>query len=208
MKSIETYLFDFDGTLVDSHDSLVEVFHGAYASVGVDVPEGYVLRLMRIPLIQGYEELGAPMTDEAMKVFEKNIRALLDADFVLKLTKSYEDVLPSLIKLKNKGKQLGIVTSNNVKHVKDVLRFLNIDEKMFDVIIGNDDTEKHKPNPEPIYKAMELLSLTDKSKICYVGDALDDKKAALNAGVTPVLLDRADQYLDEDGIVITSLSEL
>ena len=208
MKSIETYLFDFDGTLVDSHDSLVEVFHGAYASVGVDVPEGYVLRLMRIPLIQGYEELGAPMTDEAMKVFEKNIRALLDAEFVLKLTKSYEDVLPALIKLKNKGKQLGIVTSNNVKHVKDVLRFLNIDEKMFDVIIGNDDTEKHKPNPEPIYKAMELLSLNDKSKVCYVGDALDDKKAALNAGVTPVLLDRADQYLDEDGIVITSLSEL
>lgn len=208
MKCIETYLFDFDGTLVDSHDSLVEVFHGAYASVGVDVPEGYVLRLMRIPLIQGYEELGAPMTDEAMKVFEKNIRALLDAEFVLKLTKNYEDVLPALIKLKNKGKQLGIVTSNNVKHVKDVLRFLNIDEKMFDVIIGNDDTEKHKPNPEPIYKAMELLSLTDKSKICYVGDALDDKKAALNAGVTAVLLDRADQYLDEDGIVITSLSEL
>ena len=208
MKCIETYLFDFDGTLVDSHDSLVEVFHGAYASVGVDVPDGYVLRLMRIPLIQGYEELGAPMTDEAMKVFEKNIRALLDAEFVLKLTKSYEDTLPALTQLKSRGKQLGIVTSNNVKHVKDVLRFLNIDEKMFDVIIGNDDTEKHKPNPEPIYKAMEILHLTDKSKICYVGDALDDKKAALNAGVTPVLLDRADQYLDEDGIVITSLAEL
>ena len=208
MKSIETYLFDFDGTLVDSHDSLVEVFHGAYASVGVDVPEGYVLRLMRIPLIQGYEELGAPMTDEAMKVFEKNIRALLDAEFVLRLTKSYEDVLPALNKLKAKGKQLGIVTSNNVKHVKDVLSFLNIDEKMFDVIIGNDDTKKHKPNPEPIYKAMEILSLTDKSKICYVGDALDDKKAALNAGVTPVLVDREGIYGDEDGIVISTLAEL
>lgn len=208
MKTIETYLFDFDGTLVDSHDSLVEVFHGAYASVGVDVPEGYVLRLMRIPLIQGYEELGAPMTQEAMDIFEKNIRALLDAEFVLKLTKTYEDVLPALKKLKSKGKQLGIVTSNNVKHVKDVLRFLNFDEKMFDVIIGNDDTEKHKPNPEPIYKAMELLSLTDKSKICYVGDALDDKKAAINAGVTPVLLDREEIYGSEDGIVITSLAEL
>ncbi len=208
MKTIETYLFDFDGTLVDSHDSLVEVFHGAYASVGVDVPEGYVLRLMRIPLIQGYEELGAPMTKEAMDVFEKNIRALLDAEFVLKLTKSYDDVLPALNKLKAKGKQLGIVTSNNVKHVKDVLGFLNIDEKMFDVIIGNDDTEKHKPYPEPIYKAMEILSLNDKNKICYVGDALDDKKAALNAGVTPVLVDREGIYGEEDGIVITSLAEL
>ena len=208
MKSIETYLFDFDGTLVDSHDSLVEVFHGAYASVGVDVPDGYVLRLMRIPLIQGYEELGAPMNDEAMKVFEKNIRALLDDKHVLKLTKTYDDVMPMIEKLKSKGKKLGIVTSNNVKHVKDVLRFINIDENLFSVIIGNDDTDKHKPNPEPIYKAMELMSLTDKSKICYVGDALDDKKAALNAGVLPVLLDREDVYQNEDGIVIHSLAEL
>lgn len=208
MKSIETYLFDFDGTLVDSHDSLVEVFHGAYASIGVDVPDGYVLRLMRIPLIQGYEELGAPMDQPTMDIFEKNIRALLDDEFVLKLTKSYEDVLPMILKLKVKGKQLGIVTSNNVKHVYDVLRFLNIDHNYFDVVIGNDDTEKHKPNPDPIYKAMERLSLTDKSKICYVGDALDDKKAALNAGVTPVLLDREGIYEEEDGIVISSLSEL
>ena len=208
MKSIETYLFDFDGTLVDSHDSLVEVFHGAYASIGVDVPDGYVLRLMRIPLIQGYEELGAPMDQKTMDLFEKNIRALLDDEYVLRLTKSYDDAIPMLNKLKSKGKQLGIVTSNNVKHVYDVLRFLNIDKNIFDVVIGNDDTKKHKPNPEPIYKAMEILSLSDKSKICYVGDALDDKKAALNAGVTPVLLDRDGIYESEDGIVINSLSEL
>ena len=208
MKSIETYLFDFDGTLVDSHDSLVEVFHGAYASIGVDVPDGYVLRLMRIPLIQGYEELGAPIDQKTMDLFEKNIRALLDDEYVLRLTKSYDDAIPMLNKLKSKGKQLGIVTSNNVKHVYDVLRFLNIDKNIFDVVIGNDDTKKHKPNPEPIYKAMEILSLTDKSKICYVGDALDDKKAALNAGVTPVLLDRDGIYESEDGIIINSLSEL
>lgn len=207
MKEFETYLFDFDGTLVDSHDSLVEVFRGSYASVGITVPEGYVLRLMRIPLIQGYEELGAPMDEESMKVFEKNIRGLLDAEYVLKLTKSYEDVLPALNRLKAKGKQLGIVTSNNVKHVQDVLRFLNIEESMFSVIIGNDDTEKHKPNPEPIYKAMEILNISDRSKICYVGDALDDKKAAINAGVTPILVDR-DHVYNEDGIVITTLAEI
>ena len=79
---------------------------------------------------------------------------------------------------------------------------------MFDVIIGNDDTKKHKPDAEPILKAMEILHLTDKSKICYVGDALDDKKAAKNAGVLPVLLDRENIYQNEDGIIISSRSEL
>ena len=204
MKSFKTYLFDFDGTLVDSHDSLVEVFEGSYASVGVTVPKGYVLRLMRIPLIQGYEELGAPMDDESMKVFEKHIRALLDDEKVLKLTKTYSDVKKALTRLKSNGKLLGIVTSNNVKHVEDVLRFLDFDRNLFSVIIGNDDTKKHKPNPEPIYKAMERLSLTDKSSICYVGDALDDKKAAINAGVTPILVDRKQEYESEEGIVISS----
>ena len=162
---------------------------------------------MRIPLIQGYEELGAPSDEDSKKIFERHIRRLLDEEKVLKLTKRYDDVLPTLLRLKKDGKTLGIVTSNNAKHVYDVLRFLNIDKKLFSVIVGNDDTDKHKPNPEPIYKAMELLSLIDKDSICYVGDALDDKKAAINAGVTPILLDRDHQY-QEDGIVISTLSEL
>lgn len=207
MKTFDTYLFDFDGTLVDSHDSLVKVFEGSYASVGVKVPEGYVIRLMRIPLRQGYDELNAPQDDESLKVFEKNIIALLDEEEVLRLTKVYEDTMPMLFRLSNRGARLGIVTSNNVKHVNDVLRHLNIDEKLFSVIIGNNETKKHKPNPDPIYKALEVLGIS-KDGVCYVGDALDDKRAAINAGVTPVLLDRHQEYEKEDGIVIHSLNEL
>ena len=207
MKTFNTYLFDFDGTLVDSHDSLVKVFEGAYASVGITVPEGYVIRLMRIPLRQGYDELNAPQDDESLKVFEKNIIALLDEEEVLRLTKVYEDTMPMLLRLSNRGARLGIVTSNNVKHVKDVLRHLNIDEKLFSVIIGNNETKKHKPNPDPIYKALEVLGIS-RDGVCYVGDALDDKRAAVNAGVTPVLLDRHQEYEKEDGIVIHSLNEL
>ena len=207
MQKYSTYLFDFDGTLVDSHDSLVKVFDGAYGSIGVKVPEGYVLRLMRIPLEQGYKELNGPTDPALIKIFGDNINRLLDDEEVLKLTRSYEDTLDCLTKLKNEGATLGIVTSNNVKHVEDVLRFLNIDRNLFSIIIGNKETKKHKPNPDPIYKALEILNIS-KNGVCYVGDALDDKKAAVNAGVTPVLLDRAHQYENEDGIVISSLSEL
>ena len=208
MRKFKTYLFDFDGTLVDSHDSLVEVFEGAYASVGVKVPEGYVLRLMRIPLFQGYKELSGPTDDASIKVFSDNIISLLDEERVLKLTKSYADTVEALTRLKNEGATLGIVSSNNIKHMNDVLRFLHIDANLFSVIVGNDLTKKHKPNPDPIYKAMELLNLTNKEEICYVGDALDDKKAAINAGVTPILVDRDRIYAHEDGIVIKDLSEL
>ena len=207
MKRYTTYLFDFDGTLVDSHDSLVKVFEDSYGHIGVNVPKGYVLRLMRIPLRQGYDELNAPDDQETMDKFEDKIISTLDDPEVLRLTKVYEDTLPSLIRLKSNGARLGIVTSNNVKHVKDVLKFLNIPEKMFSVIIGNGDTEVHKPNPDPILKALERLDIS-KDGVCYVGDAIDDKRTAINAGVDAVLIDRLDEYDNEPGVVIHSLSEL
>ena len=207
MKEFTTYFFDFDGTLVDSHDSLVKVFEGAYQSVGVKVPEGYVLRLMRCPLYVGYAELNGPEDEESKKLFGDEIIRLLDDPEVLKATRAYEDAVDALTKLKEKGKKLGIVTSNSKKHVKEVLHFLNIDENLFSVIVGNKETKKHKPNPDPILKGMELLGVS-KEEVCYVGDALDDCLSAVNAEVTPILIDRHQEYKDEYEIIIHTLYDL
>lgn len=207
MRRYSTYLFDFDGTLVDSHDSLIKVFEDSYEAVGVKVPHGYVLRLMRIPLFQGYEELDAPSDEDSKQRFGDMIIKTLDAPEVLRLTRIYEDTLTNLYRLKNSGATLGIVTSNNVKHVKDVLHFLNIPEDLFSVIIGNGDTNKHKPNPDPIYEALKRLNVS-KENVCYVGDALQDKETAINAEVDAILLDRHHEYLEENGDIIHSLNEL
>ncbi len=201
MKEFDTYLFDFDGTLVDSHDSLVLVFAGAYAKVGIEVPEKWVLRLMRIPLYQGYEELNAPDDEESRRIFGEEIIRLLDDPEVLKATKTYSDVREVLKELHSRGKKLGIVTSNNARHVREVLDFIGLDKNMFSVIVGNQETKRHKPYPDPILKGLEILD-EQKEKACYVGDGLDDMKSAINAEVTPILVDRRNEYNEEHSDLI------
>lgn len=204
-NEFETYLFDFDGTLVDSQESLTKVFQGAYGVVGVNVEPHQILRLMRIPLYQGYQELNAP--EDKVKEFGDQIIALLDDEEILKLTKTYLEVKEVLFELKRRNKTLGIVTSNNRKHVGEVLKFVDIPSDLFSVVVGNFETKKHKPDPDPILKALELLNIS-KDKVCYVGDGLDDSRCAINAGVHPILVDRLDEYSDSSLTVIKDLREL
>ena len=207
MEEFDVYLFDFDGTLVNSRDSLLEVFKRAYRSVGIEVGDEHILRLMRVQLQQGYRELGAPEDEESVKTFAREIIRLLDVPEITELVKNYDDVKQALFVLKSMGKTIGIVTSNNQKHVRDVLRHLDIDENLFSVIVGNQETKLHKPNPDPILKALELLN-TSNEGVCYVGDGLDDMSCAVNANVYPILLDRLDEYGDSNHIVIKTLDEL
>ena len=201
MLEFNTYLFDFDGTLVDSHDSLVLVFKEAYEKVGIKVPENYVLRLMRIPLYQGYEELNAPDDEASRKLFGEEIIRLLDDPEVLKATKTYKDVKDVITELYKRGKKLGIVTSNNARHVADVLDYIGLGKSMFSVIVGNKETKRHKPYPDPILKGLELLG-ESQDNACYVGDGLDDMRSAVNAMVTPVLVDRRNEYTKEHSDLI------
>ena len=104
---------------------------------------------------------------------------------------------------------LGIVTSNNIPHVRDVLKKFDMQKDFFSVLVGNREAPNPKPSPEPILKALEMINYQgDKKDVCYVGDSLNDCISAVNAGIVPILLDRDDEYKDAPYKRIKSLSEL
>jgi pyrophosphatase PpaX len=51
------------------------------------------------------------------------------------------------------------------------------------VIVGADDTERHKPDPEPVHKALALLNATPDATV-FVGDSPHDLAAGRAAGVS------------------------
>ena len=207
MHKFQLYLFDFDGTLFDTLPSSKYVFKMAYESIGFKCNEEEVLGFTREPIPDSYKRLNAPQ--EKFAFFMEQIEKYVNSKESVNLTNIYDDTYDTIIDLKMDEADLGIVTSNNVPHVRDVLKKFAMQSDFFDVLVGNREAPNPKPSPEPILKALEMINYQgDKNDVCYVGDSLNDCLSAKEAGVVPILLDRDDEYKNVPYLKIKSLNEL
>jgi HAD superfamily hydrolase (TIGR01549 family) len=208
MQKFQLYLFDFDGTLFDTLETSKYVFRKAYEYLGIPLNEDEVLQFTREPIPVSYKRMGAPIEkyDAFMAQIEKYLNTTKES---IDLTDIYDDTYDTIIDLRMDEADLGIVTSNNVPHVRDILRKFDMQKDFFTVLVGNREAPNPKPSPEPILKALEMINYKgDKKDVCYVGDSLNDCLSAVNAGVVPILLDRNDEYKDAPYLRIHSLNEL
>ena len=204
----QIYAFDFDGTLFDTLETSKYVFRKAYEFLGIKLNEEEVLQFTREPIPISYKRMNAPLEkyDAFMAQIEKYLNTTQES---IDLTDIYDDTYDTIIDLRMDEADLGIVTSNNVPHVRDILRKFDMQKDFFTVLVGNREAPNPKPSPEPILKALEMINYKgDKKDVCYVGDSLNDCLSAVNAGVVPILLDRDDEYKDAPYQTIKSLKEL
>ncbi len=207
MQKFQLYLFDFDGTLFDTLPSSKYVFKMAYKGINMEINLDDVVIWTREPIPDSYARMGAPK--EKFDSFMDDIEKYVNSQESVNLTAIYDDTYDTIIDLRMDEADLGIVTSNNVPHVRDVLRKFDMQKDFFTVLVGNREAPNPKPSPEPILKALEMINYKgDKKDVCYVGDSINDCLAAVNAGIVPILLDRDDEYLDTPYLRIKSLKEL
>ncbi len=210
MKKYKVYLFDFDGTIIDTREALAYVYMQSFKDWGVDVTREETIQFSREPLNVSYVNKGCDMA--VFWDFVDLINEYLNGEYSVSLAEKFDDTDETFKKLKEMKKDgviSGIVTSNNVPHVKDILNCLKIDYDFMDVFVGNQECLTPKPDPKPINTALEMLKYDgDLSEVVYVGDALNDALAAANAGVDSYLLDRENVYHDTPYKIIHSLLEL
>jgi DNA processing protein len=113
----------------------------------------------------------------------------------LDLVKPVAGVTEFLNSLKSQGIQCGLVTSSPKHYASAICRKLNWD---FDVIVAYHDTKRHKPEPEPLLKAIELLNF-DNEDVIYIGDDIKDKQASVAANIDfiPVQISEVKEGLEE-----------
>ncbi len=201
----DVYLFDFDGTLVDSRASLWPVFRAGYATIGREVSEEEAERWMHLSLSESMAEAGASEEQRPL-ILDAILKALDDPESIAMIT-AFDDTVEVLSALSKQGKRIAIVSNNSTDHIRLVLKQLGIDLP-FDCIVGSDMCQNFKPHPEPILMALEMMGVTSKAGACYVGDSLQDHEVGINAGIEGVLLDREGQYPDFEGVKIPSLRSL
>lgn len=168
---IEAVLFDFDGTLIDTNDLIRKSYN--YASNKVfkrDITDEEFFSLYGKPLIDSVKEKYGDAGDKFLEYyFEFNEK---NHDII---AKEFDGAYEGLVKLKENGFKLAIVTSKKYKSLMWGINLLNYGD-IFDVLITPEDTKLHKPNPEPILIGCEKLGVNPENSI-YVGDSVFDLKA-------------------------------
>jgi phosphoglycolate phosphatase len=183
MKNIKGFIFDLDGTLIDSRKDLV-------TSVNL-TRKNYNLEKLDFQTVVSFIGNGTRKLVE--RSFEKT-KVDIDAAFSIYKnyysqhladeTFCYPGVKELLEKTKNLSIKTAVVTNKHEEATQKILKFLKIDH-YFDIILGADSLDFHKPSPEPLLYVAKKWKLKPEELI-MVGDHWTDMAAARNAGIKSV----------------------
>ena len=177
-ESINTLLFDWDGTLFDSARAGRIAFEKTFEDLGIRFTEEFYTARYSPNWYAMYEALELPKekwkaADELwLKHYGEEPPRLVDAAGA------------TLLELHARGYRLGVVTSGTERRVAREVTRLGL-SSLFEALVCNEHTVNKKPHPEGLETAMRLLAVGP--DICpYVGDAPEDVQMGKNALVFTV----------------------
>lgn len=205
--TINTVLFDFDGTLLNSNELIAQshlyvlnhYYPGQYSRAAVRPFNGPPLRSV-------YERLDPQRADEMIDRYRSFSHAKHDEWVSL-----FPDVIETLRRLREGGKKIAIVSTKLNPILDRGLDLFDLRDHV-DVVIGGSDCQRHKPDPEPINKALSALGSNPGTSI-MVGDNWQDIASAHNAGVKSVFVAWSEKTLrdiqpHEPNFMVHSMAEL
>ncbi|MCR5033830.1 MAG: HAD-IA family hydrolase [Clostridia bacterium] len=180
---IDTVVFDFDGTIMDTNDVIIGSWQHVYRTLrGKEGDLDYILSTFGEPLEYSMETSFPEVpTEESVKIYRDWHR-----ERFLDMIKLFPGITEMLQEVKARGCKMGIASSRLRLTLEQGLDKYDL-HKYFDAIVAVEDTENPKPAPDIVLKTLELLDAKPENAV-MVGDSRLDILCARNAGVPSVLV--------------------
>ncbi len=183
---MDIYLFDLDGTILNSGKDIAVAANYALEKLGKNpLPESEIIKHVGYggrKLIEGVLNTSdEELINEGVKLFREYYFSNLTT-----YSEPYPFVIDVLKNLKEKGKYLGVVTNKYEDLSVQILKELDLLD-FFDVVVGGDTTPEKKPHPLPIIHALERIPVNSEKAI-IVGDSEADILAGKQAGIKTCLV--------------------
>lgn len=176
----DAYIFDLDGTLLNTLPDLVNLTNMVLREYGVpehtsDEINSYVGSGARVLLQRAFPDGTSDVViDEALARWKG-----LYPEHGHKYTKPYSGMPEVLAELKGRGAKLGVLSNKFDAAARDVIA--NQFPGVFDIVRGECTQIPRKPNPAGLLWMMEQLGVSPE-RTAYVGDSGGDMTVALSAG--------------------------
>jgi pyrophosphatase PpaX len=185
-------LFDLDGTLIDSGPIiLASMQHAVRTVLGREIPpDELALTIGGQGIVAQMNAIDAEHADALLETYKEHNDGLHET------LEAFEDLVAVLPRLKAEGRELGIVTAKRHRTVALALDRFPALASAFDVVVAHEDTDRHKPDPDPVLLAVERLGGAP-GEAAYVGDSPFDIGAAKAAGVYSIAVGWGGIHPDE-----------
>jgi len=197
MATFDAFLFDLDGTLVDTAPDLGYALNCLREQEGLPPIAHPKIRAVASHGAAGLLKLGfdiSPDHDDFPALQKRFLRLYQDnITRESRLFTGFEKVLETL---EDRGIAWGVITNKPAFLTEPLLAGLNLTERAACVVSG-DTTEHSKPHPAPMLHACSVISI-EPQRCLYVGDAQRDIEAGNNVNMHTVVaqfgyLSEADQ---------------
>ena len=181
MREYKTYVFDLDGTLLNTINDLAASVNFALKEYGmsqhtVDEVRNFVgngvKKLMERAVPDGLDN---PLFEDAYATFKKHY-----LEHGLDTTKPYPGIVDLLRELKKRGKNIAVVSNKFYDATGELVR--HFFGEYVKVAIGERENIRKKPAPDTVLEAFRLLGV-DKEEAVYIGDSDVDVNTAKNVGI-------------------------
>jgi len=177
---IKAFIFDIDGTLIDSNDFHAEAWQKAFAKYGKKI----AFKKIRPQIGKGADTLLPEfLTDQEIEKFGDEIADLRGKIFkreYMSRVKPFPKVRELFQKIKDDGKKVALASSSNEDEVEEYKKIADI-EDLVEKSTSADDAEESKPEPDIFEAALKLLGNPAPEMVLVIGDTPYDAEAAAKA---------------------------